>query len=77
MIDNMNTNNMIYELDLTSDQLESILGVSHMTIYRWRKEGLPFVKNGTKNSSVRFKLEEVEKWLEENEVKVIYRKIKG
>ena len=73
----MNTNNMIYELDLTSDQLESILGVSHMTIYRWRKDGLPFVKNGTKNSSVRFKLSEVEDWLEANDVKISYRKMKG
>jgi len=70
----MNTNNMIYELELTSDQLENILGVSHMTLYRWRNDGLPFIKKG---KNVRFKLSDVEAWLEENDIRISYRKIKG
>lgn len=70
----MNTNNMIYELELTSDQLENILGVSHMTLYRWRNDGLPFIKKG---KNVRFKLSDVETWLETNDVKISYRKMKG
>lgn len=70
----MNTNNMIYELELTSDQLENILGVSHMTLYRWRNDGLPFIKKG---KNVRFKLSDVETWLEENDIRISYRKIKG
>jgi len=65
---------MIYELELTSDQLENILGVSHMTLYRWRNDGLPFIKKG---KNVRFKLSDVEAWLEENDIRISYRKIKG
>lgn len=70
----MNTNNMIYELELTSDQLENIFGVSHMTLYRWRNDGLPFIKKG---KNVRFKLSDVEAWLEENNIRISYRKLKG
>ena len=52
----------IYDLRLTNEQMKEILGVSHMTLFRWREKGLPYVMEG---SNVRYKLADVEKWLEE------------
>lgn len=43
-------------------ELQEHLKVSSVTIWRWRKEGLPFKKLGPQ--SIRFDLEEVMKWLE-------------
>lgn len=52
----------IYNLKLTNEQMMEILGVSYMTLVRWRKKGLPFSQEGT---SIRYKLAEVESWLED------------
>lgn len=51
----------IYNLKLTNEQMREILGVSHITLTRWRKRGMPFFHEGT---SIRYKLADVEKWLE-------------
>lgn len=52
----------IYSLDLTNEQMMKILGVSYITLTRWRKRGLPHFNEGT---SIRYKLADVEKWLED------------
>lgn len=65
---------LIYELELTTDQLEIILGVSHMTLFRWRKKGLPSVKKG---NNIRFKLAAVEKWLKQENIKISFTNLKG
>lgn len=48
---------------LSKQQLAEYLQVSEMTIDRWRKKGLPWTRAGVK--LVRFNLDEVNKWLEE------------
>ncbi|WP_277669102.1 helix-turn-helix domain-containing protein [Caproiciproducens galactitolivorans] len=48
---------------LTQQEVCSWLKISLATLWRWRKEGLPYVKYG---NSVRFKETEVSKWLEKN-----------
>lgn len=51
----------IYDIKLTNKQLEEVLGVSHMTLYRWRKDGLPFEKDG---GLLVYNLGDVERWLD-------------
>lgn len=46
---------------LTVTDLEKMFQVSRQTIYEWRKNGLPFVRIGTR---VRFDPEEVKQWVE-------------
>lgn len=48
---------------LTSEELQKYLNISRTTLWRLRKEGLPHKKLGHK--TIRYDLEEVEKWLEE------------
>lgn len=52
----------IYNLKLTNEQMMEILGVSYITLVRWRKKGMPFSQEGT---SIRYNLADVEKWLED------------
>jgi len=47
---------------LTQDELMERLKISRVTLYRWRKTGLPEIKIGR---SVRFDPVAVEKWLHE------------
>lgn len=47
---------------LTSKDLEEHLSVSRWTIIDWRKSGMPFLKL---NRVVRFDLDKVMEWLEE------------
>ena len=51
---------------LTVDELSDILKISRSTIDRWRKEGMPCKRIGR---GIRFKFEEVEKWLDKNKGK--------
>lgn len=46
---------------ITTDELSEFLQVTNQTIYRWRKEGLPFKQIGR---SIRFNLEEVLEWID-------------
>ena len=46
---------------LTRKQLAEYMQVSERTIDRYREQGMPFHKLPT--GSIRFKLEEVEKWM--------------
>lgn len=46
----------------TVSELSEKLSVSRQTIYRWRKDGLPYKKIF---NSVRFDLSEVEEWVNE------------
>lgn len=46
---------------LTTEKLSEILKVSRITIYNWRKKGLPCIKIGR---TVRFDLEKVMEWIE-------------
>jgi excisionase family DNA binding protein len=48
---------------LTAEELQKHLNISRTTLWRLRKEGLPHTKIGHK--TIRYDLEEVEKWLEE------------
>lgn len=48
---------------LSTKELSEYLGLSRMTLSRWRSEGLPFIKIG---KQVRFKLDDVMKWIEQN-----------
>jgi predicted DNA-binding transcriptional regulator AlpA len=45
---------------LTTKDLQEMLKVTAVTIWRWRKEGMPFQKIG---NSIRFKEKEVFDWL--------------
>lgn len=45
---------------LTTIELSQVLNVSRQSIYKWRKEGMPFYKIGT---AVRFDLDEIREWL--------------
>jgi excisionase family DNA binding protein len=47
---------------LTTKQLQEWFQVNAVTIWRWRKAGLPFKKIGR---NVRFDREEVRSWMEE------------
>lgn len=46
---------------LTTIELAEVLNISRQTIFRWRKEGMPFYKI---SKSVRFDLEEIREWLQ-------------
>lgn len=48
----------------TTKQIAEKLKVSEVTIWRWRKEGLPYKKLGT---SIRFSEHELMAWLKEKE----------
>jgi excisionase family DNA binding protein len=45
---------------LTQKELAEFLKITEMTLYRWRKEGMPYIKAG---KQVRYEKEEVLKWL--------------
>lgn len=47
---------------ITTKQLEQKLSVTAVTIWRWRNEGMPFLKL---NNSIRFEEEKVLKWLKD------------
>lgn len=49
----------------TTKQLTKILNVDPSTVWRWRKEGMPYEKWGY---AVRFELEKVVMWLKEKGV---------
>lgn len=56
---------MVIDVDkklLTIQQLADALQVSHMTIFRWRKKGMPFKKIG---ATIRFNYDEVLNWVNE------------
>ncbi len=46
---------------LTSKELEKILKVNRTTIWRYKKQGMPFEKVG---KSIRFNPDKVMKWIE-------------
>lgn len=48
-------------------EMAEILGVSRMTLNRWRKLGMPSTNIG---KSVRFDEEEVEQWIKENNERI-------
>ena len=48
---------------LTLDELSKYLKVHHNTLYNWIKEGMPRFRRG---SVIRFNLDKVLEWLEEN-----------
>lgn len=47
---------------LTTKELEQKLKVTAVTIWRWRNEGMPFLKL---NNSIRFEEEKILEWLKE------------
>ncbi|MDA8337004.1 MAG: helix-turn-helix domain-containing protein [Peptococcaceae bacterium] len=49
---------------LTQKELCKWLKISPVTLWRWRRAGLPYFKYG---NTVRFNPEEVSEWLEQNE----------
>lgn len=49
---------------ITVRQLEEHLKVSRITIYQWRKQGMPYMKI---NKSVRFRLSDVIAWIDEKQ----------
>lgn len=51
---------------ITTKDLAHKLAVTEVTIWRWRKEGLPFLKL---NNSIRFELDKVMNWLQERGAK--------
>ncbi|MCL6558138.1 MAG: helix-turn-helix domain-containing protein [Firmicutes bacterium] len=46
---------------LTQEELCKWLKISNMTAYRWRKEGMPYIKRG---NVVRYDKAKVKEWLE-------------
>jgi excisionase family DNA binding protein len=48
---------------LTTKELAELLKVTTVTIWRWRDNGLPFIKIGR---SIRFDFDEVMKWIRAN-----------
>ena len=52
---------------LTNKEMSEHLKVSRMTLNRWRTLGMPFRNIGR---SVRFEVEAVEKWIEENNERI-------
>ena len=59
------------KIEYTTKQLTEIYGVAHMTVWRWRQQGMPFIKRGKR---VTFVLEDVKKWLDEQGYKMSLRK---
>ena len=51
---------------LTTQQIIEELGVSRITLWRWRTEGLPWVLLGRR--SVRYRLTDIQEWLRSREV---------
>lgn len=51
---------------LTTEELRQWLQIGRTTLWRWRKEGMPYIKYG---NSVRFNKDDVLKWLSENNKK--------
>jgi predicted DNA-binding transcriptional regulator AlpA len=47
---------------ISTKDLAQKLAVTEVTIWRWRKQGMPFLKL---NNSIRFELETVMNWLQE------------
>jgi excisionase family DNA binding protein len=56
-----NQRRRIMEGYVTEQELCKLLKISKMTAYRWRKDGMPYKKI---NRAVRYKLSEVERWLD-------------
>ena len=52
---------------LTTKDLMNKYQVASATIYRWRQEGMPYMKIG---KSVRFDEEKVDEWIRENKNKL-------
>lgn len=52
---------------LNNNEMSERLKVSRMTLNRWRKLGMPSRNIG---KSVRFNVEEVDKWIEENNERI-------
>ena len=52
---------------LTSEQLCDFLSVSRTTLFRFRKNGLPFIRIGR---SLRYRLDDIELWLSQNHILV-------
>jgi len=48
---------------LTQKELAEYLQVTEVTLWKWRKKGMPYVKAG---KSVRYDKDQVMRWLEEN-----------
>jgi len=46
---------------IATKELSELIGVTEVTIWRWRKEGMPFKKLGTR---IRFEYDSVIEWLE-------------
>jgi excisionase family DNA binding protein len=51
---------------LTIDEVCERLQIGRTTLWRWRKEGMPYIKYG---NSVRFDWKEVSSWFKENNKK--------
>ena len=52
---------------LTNKELSELFKISRMTLNRWRGLGMPFINIG---KSIRFELEEVEKWIKDNNERI-------
>jgi len=50
---------------LTIKELQELLSLSHTTIYKFMKEGLPYFKVG---DSLRFKRDDIESWLDAQKI---------
>lgn len=50
--------------EMTAQELQEELKVSTTTLWRWRKEGMPYKQYG--HRTIRYDLNEVKKWLEAN-----------
>ena len=51
----------------TNEQLCDFLSVSRTTLFRFRKNGLPFIRIGR---SLRYRLDDIELWLSQNHILV-------
>lgn len=51
---------------LTTKDLQEVLQVTRQSLYNWREEGMPHIMVG---SLVRYELDEVMKWLKEQNKK--------
>lgn len=49
--------------EMTARDIKRELQISDVTLWRWRKEGMPHNKYGYK--TIRYDLQEVKKWLRE------------
>lgn len=52
---------------LTTKQLAKHFQVAEITIFRWREQGMPFKRVGATARSIRFEMQEVEKWMEQRQ----------